>query len=144
LQDGDIGAGVAPRILFVFESVVAGLTEPAKFALYKRAGAWRRALRCWEPVPMVQNMMWDISVRYGYMCDVVSYLPDTARSAMKGWLDERGYPYGNLYLTTVADFTRTVVNNPSVYMVYEADEKRRFAYGAKSVFVSDPAKLRFP
>ncbi|HET7110134.1 MAG TPA: hypothetical protein VFI41_04640 [Gemmatimonadales bacterium] len=127
---------MAPRLLFVFENTVATLPSKAAEAREKAAlklRRWTTAVNQWEIPERAYALLWDVSWRYNYRFDIVTYRPACFGKALKLRLDDEGLPVGNVWASSPIMLAKKLAFMPDVRYVYDADPQRIFTYGGRGV-----------
>ena len=142
MMHGDLSNRLLPRVLIVFEGVIATLPD-ARRAKYDRAVSlhrYRRAMECYEPNAHAVSVVWDWAWRRDIKVDVVSFIPFL--SEVERVLEKTGMPYSHLWFAKDADvLAGQLAYMPDVVSVLHADETRPLAYGSKSLYVTDTQRL---
>jgi hypothetical protein len=138
MQGGDLSNEVSPRLLFVFENTVgtlSGKVDEAKESWYLRSKRWRKAVDLWEISDRAYALLWDVSWRYNYRFDVVTYHQPHFAKALAERFDDEGLPVGRVIASTPMKLARQLAFMPDVRYVYDADESRLFTYGGRGVYM---------
>jgi hypothetical protein len=136
MQGGDLSNEVSPRLLFVFENTVGTLPNKvaeAKEAWYLRAKRWRKAVDVWDISDRAYALLWDVSWRYNYRFDVVTYHRPHFAKALAERFDDEGLPVGRVIASSPPKLAKQLAFMPDVRYVYDADESRLFTYGGRGV-----------
>lgn len=136
MQGGDLSNEVAPRLLFVFENTVATLPTKAAAAREKaalRLRRWDTAVAQWEISERAYALLWDVTWRYNYRFDIVTYKPACFAKALRQRLDDEGLPVGNVWASSPTLLSKKLAFMPDVRYVYDADGSRLFTYGGRGV-----------
>jgi hypothetical protein len=136
MQDGDLSNDVAPRLLFIFEGTVGHLRDgPAelKEKLYIRTRRWKKALDCWEVADRAYALLWDVTWRYSFRFDIVTFRPPGFAKALAELFDEVGLPVSHVIATTPVGLAQRLAFMPDVRHVYDAEEARLFTWGGRGV-----------
>jgi len=134
MQGGDISNRTAPRYLFVFEGLLGNFEKPgdrAKRDLLLKAHRWKKAAAMWSIDMYMLKLMWDFTYRRDQSVDILTYLDEREALEVQARLDQYNFPYGNFIVTTIPEFVRGMLNNPSVVAVVDPDPRRGLTYGGK-------------
>lgn len=143
MQRGDLSASLPPRWLFVFEGVIADLPagNVAQFKLAMRMRRLRAAANCFELVPHVQKVIWDLTWRRDYRFDIVTFLGDPFAEALEKRLERESLPFSNLWAVDEESLAQRLAYMPDVMYVIHADPSKHLAYGNRGLLVTDPTRL---
>ena len=143
MQKGDLSNALAPRWLFVFEGVIGdlGAGDVARFKFAMRTRRYRAAANCFELVPHVQKVIWDLTWRKDYRFDVVTFLGEPFADALEKRLERESLPFSNLWAVDESSLAQRLACMPDVMYVLHSDPSRRLAYGNRGLLVTDPNKL---
>lgn len=133
---GDISNEVSPRLLFVFEGTVGTLpskTAEAKERFYLRTKRWAKAVELWQIADRAYALLWDVTWRYNYRFDIVTYQPKGFAKALAERLDDEGLPVGRVFASSPNLLTKKLAFMPDVRYVYDADPSRHLTYGGRGV-----------
>lgn len=139
MQGGDLSNEVAPRLLFIFEGTVATLpskTVEAKEKIHQRLKRWQKAVDLWEISERAYALLWDVTWRYNYRFDIVTYHPAGFAKALKERLDDEGLPVGRVWHSSPSLLAKRLAFMPDVRYVYDADASRLFTYGGRGVYLA--------
>lgn len=138
MQDGDLSNDVAPRLLFIFEGTVGNLTTKtaeAKEKFYVRTRRWKKAVEQWEISDRAYALMWDVTWRYSFRFDIVTFRPPGFAKALAQIFDEVGLPVSHVIATTPVGLAQRLAFMPDVRHVYDADGDRLFTWGGRGVYM---------
>jgi hypothetical protein len=133
---GDISNEVSPRLLFVFEGTVGRLPSKAAEAKEKvqcKLKRWDKAVECWEIPERAYALLWDVTWRYNYRFDIVTYRPKGFAKALGQRLDDEGLPVGRVWNSSPVLLAKKLAFMPDVRFVYDADPTRHLTYGGRGV-----------
>lgn len=136
MQGGDLSNEVAPRLLFVFEGTVGALsskTDEAKERFYCRTKRWKKAVDMWVVSERAYALLWDVTWRYSFRFDVVTYKPSGFAKALAERLDDEVIPVSRVFSSSPNILAKKLAFMPDVRHVYDADEGRLFTYGGRGV-----------
>lgn len=144
MRGGDLSNQLPPRWLFVFEGVIGDLRPDAvaPFKLAMRMKRWRRAADCFELIPHVQKIIWDLTWRRDYRFDIVTFLGQPFCDALERRLARESLPFSNLWSVDEASLSKRLATMPDVLYVIHSDPSRHLAYGNRGLLVTDPNHLR--
>lgn len=132
MQKGDISNEFLPRFLFVFEGLVARLPSRRATQLewaMCRSHQWKRAAKLWVINDNIKAHLWDITWRYDYRFDIVTFHDDGFVPALEERLDRENIPYGNCFASTPDGLSHLLPRMPDVNRVFFADEALMFRFG---------------
>jgi hypothetical protein len=137
VKDGDISNQISPRLLIVWEGLLA---LPPDEEDKSRFGAWIDARRYGKTRAIVDAFrlneemakhIWDITWRKGFSVDVVTFMGHQYLPAIERWIDRHDLPVGHVTDDTPDTLARRLAYMPHVAAVYDHDPARRFTYGGK-------------
>lgn len=126
MQGGDLSNEVAPRVLLVFEGLIAYPPEGREAVsadVARRLRRWKTVVKRWHLDETMVKQMWDLAWRRGIKFDVVTFLYEEA-FAVALWylLDDLGMPMSRvLWFQDAQALARSLVYMPDVQAVYTAD-----------------------
>lgn len=138
VEHGDLSNEVSPRLLFVFEGTVATLPSKTAAAREKamiKLRRWHRAVELWDIPERAHALLWDVSWRYSYRFDIVTYRPAGFARALAERFDNEGLPVGRVWASSPALLAKKLAFMPDVRYVYDADGDRLFTYGGRGVYL---------
>lgn len=136
MQDGDLSNEVAPRMLFVYEGVIGfprSETVMLKERVYLKMHRWAKAVDCWDIPSQARNVLWDVTWRWNFRFDIVTFRPAGFATALRERLDNEGIPFTRCWASSPARLAKQLAYMPDVKYVYDADTSRRFTFGGKGV-----------
>lgn len=146
MKDGDISNEVVPRLLVVWEGLIAlPPKEKGGMATWFRArqsGKRRATINSFDLNEVMAAHIWDITWRHRFSVDVVTFLGDEYVDHIERWCDDNDLPIGNVTATTPEKLARKLAYMPSVFAVYDPEPERRYTYGGKGRLM-DPEAPNF-
>lgn len=143
MEKGDISGQPTPRLLFVFEGLVAHRGEAP---LQRIVGALTRrfsalAVQQWNIDPVMRQQFWDLFWRHNMRLDVVTFMGDEFAVALYRRFQDLDLPVSNvLSFESPAALASAIAYMPDVAAVYDGDPSRKLAFGSKGRYVSDPSQ----
>lgn len=135
MQGGDISNQVVARIVIVWDNLLGVLpSKPAeaKFSTYMRLKRWKRAVGLYEINELLARQIWDLTWRYDYSVDVVTFLGgDDFAEAVEARLDREGLPIGHVWYEPADSLARSLAYRPTVACVIHANPHHQFTFGSK-------------
>lgn len=144
MQAGDLGTDLPPRMLFVFEDVVATLPDDRLRAVraHRKAQRWGKLIGCYVPTPEIRDRLWDLVWRQGFVVDVVSlWLPAQCEPALIAWVERHNLPVRNVMFAPLDELSRSLARLVDVKAVIHAEDDRPFAFGSRGRHVSQLSTL---
>lgn len=138
---GDISNEIAPRIILIFEGLVARLPDraaAAKEQWYCRTRRWKKAVRMWEIEEITSKRMWDYSWRQHIQIDIVTYKPEEFADALGEYLDQASLPYGHLWSATPTQMARAMASLVNVIAVFDPNPAHANLYGPRGRIITNP------
>lgn len=141
MKEGDIDNRSAPRVVFVWEGLLAQLPPESRRIEHSlcRRRKFSKALDLWEQNEHMRHALVDITWRSDVAVDLLCIHPEGGFSReLKRRLDLDEYPYGHLYSMSLMRFDQELAYLPNVIAVYHAIPDRPFLYGRRGRLVSSP------
>lgn len=137
MDGGDISADMAPRLVFVWENLLANLDpgdekREARWVRYKR---WDKALSLWDDNVMMRHVLLDTLWRKHRPVDLLCTHAEGFASRLKDRLEATNYPYSKLYSFPALEYAALMSFLPHVQMVFYSDPMNPFTFGSKGVQV---------
>jgi len=143
MRHGDISSRTAPRLVFVWEHLLAHLpTERRRdwdkiMRRQRKHGKTSEALALWVTDTTMMAQVWRTHWNHDYGLDVITYLPEPFEEPLRQRLDAERTPFGNVTATTPERFAYEA-NTPGIARVFDVEPERSWVYGSKGRFVPDP------
>jgi len=137
MKDGDISNAVSPRLLVVWEGLIA---LPPNAADTSRITSWVKARRSGKTRATIDSFtlndtmakhIWDVTVRRGYSVDTVTFLGAEFLPHIEAWIDRYDLPIGHVTNESPDNLARRLAYMPHVAAVYDPEPSRRYTYGGK-------------
>lgn len=140
MQGGDISNQVVARIVIVWDNLLGILpSKPAeaKFTAYMRFKRWKKAVGSFEINEHLARGIWDLTWRYDFSVDVVTFLGgDDFAEEVEHRLDREGLPIGHVWFETPDSLARSLAYRPNVACVIHANPHHQLTFGSKGRLVS--------
>ena len=140
MLNGDISSRVEPRLLVVFEGLLGIHTDAKARAKYSTAMKLHRygtAIRTFTLNEQLQRVIWDVTWRYQYSVDVVTFLDTHLVDPLVDLLDAQGLPVGHVTYSDKLLLARSLNYRPDVAGVfYPAGAHPDFSFGSKGYAVN--------
>ena len=140
MQGGDLSNRVEPRLLVVFEGLLgihADARARAKYSMAMKIHRYGTAIRTFTLNEQLQKVIWDVTWRYDYAVDVVTFLDERLADPLIEYLDEQGLPVGRVWYSDKMLLARSLNYRPDVAGVFYPDQADRFTFGGKG-YATDP------
>ena len=137
MDGGDISNEASPRLVFVWEGLLAQLpadAAPLEARLLKKK-KWTRALDLWSESEHMRHVLMDLTWRSHVSVDILCMHPRGFATVLRARLDEEGYPYGNLYNFGLMAFDRELAYMPNVQRVFHAFGRMPFLFGSRGQLI---------
>lgn len=143
MEKGDISNEVSPRLVVVFEGLIASLPEGAKAraqydSLVKKE-KWSEALALFEINELMAKHVLDLVWRQRFTVDVVTFIGPEMAELIEKRMDDEGIPIGRVFHTSSVLLGRSVAYRPDIAVIYDPDPSHRFTYGSKGRIMSPSA-----
>lgn len=130
----------------VFEGLVGLLSSPsvqAKYSTYLRLHRWKQAVRLYEPNELVAKHLWDLTWRYHFTLDCVTWLDERMLDHVEEWIDREGLPFSSIHRHTPTDLSRRMSTMPYLAAIYDPDPRHQLLFGSKARIISpsDPSGM---
>jgi hypothetical protein len=144
MEKGDLSNRVEPRLVIVFETLIASFTNVSrgKFDLALRKGQWKKALQQVEINELVAKNILDLVYRKNFTIDIVTFIDPDFADALEEFLEDEAIPFGHVNFTTVERLSRQIAYRPDIAAIFDGDPNHAFTYGAKGKYV-DPSSPMF-
>jgi len=142
MQGGDISNEISPRLLIVWENLLGLLptkADEAKASTYLRFKRYSRAVDVFTLNAALADRIWDVTWRFKYSVDVITWLGPEFADALRGRLDHEDLPIGHITAEDPQQFARRLAYLQHVAAIYDPDPSHRFTFGARGRIIS-PAR----
>lgn len=145
MENGDISNEVVPRLVIVYEGLLGLLPKKSesKFDIAVRFGRWKRAVDLFETNDLLARKIWDVTWRYNFSVDVVTFLGDKARAQIAARLENEDLPIRRVWETEPNNLSRQIAYMPDLGAIYFANEQLKYTFGSKGRFLSPGAANHF-
>lgn len=134
MRKGELSNEVLPRILLVFEDLVASLPD-AKAKLYYTTAVkrkkWAQAISYYElnvrPSVGIRDLYW----RHHYRVDVITFTDPNFVDPIRDKLDAENMFFGGVHYYTTAKLLGDLTYDPSIRAVFDPDPSRILTWGGK-------------
>lgn len=144
MQGGNLSNVVVPRILVVFEGLVAYL-GPDKVNAYNELGSrgdWRAAVELWEFNPLALAKLNDLIMRRDIKVEVVSFImPAEGAQALAERFDDESVPVSRVLSSTPDRTARRLAYGPDIARVYCPDPQHAWMCGGKGYHTTSVHQL---
>lgn len=134
MQGGNLSNVVVPRVLVVFEGLIAYLGTD-KVAAYNELGSrgdWAGAIDLWEFNPLALAKINDLIIRRDIKVEVVSFvMPREGAQALAERFDEESVPVSRVISSTPDRTARRLAYGPDIIRVYCPDMRHALMCGGK-------------
>lgn len=141
---GDLSNTVTPRLLVVFEGLVAYLSA-GNVASYNELGSlgdWPAALQCWDLSPLALTKISDLVTRRDIKVEVVSFaVPPEGAASLADRFDEESVPVSRVVSSTPERTARRLAYAPDIARVYCPDPRHALMCGSKGFHVTSVHQL---
>jgi hypothetical protein len=134
MEHGDLSNEVPPRILVVFEGLIASLPSKkaeAQFTLYRRTRRYAKATALFELNDAVARRIWEMTWRFRHAVDAVTFLGEEFVEPIQNLLDGEQLPLNHLVATQPHLLARELAYRPDIVAVHDPDPAHAFTYGSK-------------
>jgi hypothetical protein len=145
VKDGDIDNTVTPRLLVVWEGLLAippDASEKNRFSTWisaRKSGKTRTMIDSFDLNTTMAKHVWDVTWRRNYSVDVVTFLGVQYLPHIEAWIDRHDLPIGHVTNETPDTLARRLSYMPHVAAVYDPDPTRRYTYGGKGRLMNPEA-----
>jgi hypothetical protein len=138
---GDIDNAVEPRLLLVWENLVALPPQEAEgVKRWFQRKTLAKAVNAWTLNSPLALRLYDITYRKGYNVDVVSFMDHEFEEAIRDWCEDRHHlPVGQVYTTDPDILAREIAWRPEVAAIYDPNPGHIFTWGSKGRIVNSAA-----
>lgn len=135
MKGNDLDNAVVPRDVLVYEGLLGLLNTQKSVALatkWQKRGRWEKMVACFETNEMLARKIWDVTWRFSYEIDILTYLGDEFAAALTTRIkDQEGLPVRNVWFEDPYLLARRLVFTPNIRFVYDPDPNHQFVYGSK-------------
>jgi hypothetical protein len=142
VKGGDISADPSPRIVIVWEGLIAYLPPDRRRKEERlcRRKRWAKALDLWTVDPdmakVMRHLIWNLS----YPVDILCTHPEGFARHLWHELDKQNFPFRILHNEPLVDFARSLATMPEVLRVVYL-EGSPFQFGGKGLHVNEPLEI---
>lgn len=130
MQGNDLSNTTSPRVYIVWEGLIATTGDTRRYGWYVKTRRAAKALGVYETHTRAVAAMWQVMRRGCYSLSVLTYLPPDVAAGLGGRLDRDHVPYGDLLVSTPAEFSRQLAYMPWLAAVIDPDPTRLLLYGS--------------
>lgn len=140
MLNGDISNRVEPRLLVVFEGLIALPPERQMLTHFgRRAGKIRKQVQQLRSNEKAARVINDTVWRHRYAVDVVTFMGEEYIEPVTDWLDEHGIPASNVIASERPLLARELVYRLDVVGVFSPDPNDALVFGSKGYIVNPDA-----
>lgn len=139
MENGDISNEVVPRLVLTYENLLGLLPDKkasAKFSTYAKFGRWKAAIGVFETNEMLARKIWDVTWRFNFQIDVITFLHEDAVKHIEARLDDEDLPIRRVWFAEPHKLSRQISYMPDLAAVYHADPALQLTFGSKGRFLS--------
>lgn len=139
MEGGDLSNRTAPRLLFVYEHLIAHPPDDKKRKGFLRRPSVAEEVARWRIDGRMTAHLWKVQWESPYGIDILTFLGQEYAEAIEQQLDDHHVPYSNVYYADdPVTFARFIVGQPWVGGVYHALPDLVGLLGSTGSYVSDP------
>jgi hypothetical protein len=147
MEKGDISNEVSPRLVIVWEGLLAlpPQKEDGGFRQWltaRQAGKTARMINAFDLNEEMAKHVWDMVWRRRFTIDCVTFLGDQYVDAIEKWIDKHDLPIARVTCDTPQTLARRLAYMPAVAAVYDPEPSRALTYGGKGRLM-DPERPDF-
>lgn len=139
MRKGELSNQVLPRILVVFEDLIASLPDTKTKILAATAAKrkkWDQVANYYElnikPSQGIRDLYW----RHHYRVDVITFTDPNFVSPIREKLDAENMFFGGVHYYTPSRLLGDLTYDPSILAVFDPDESRILTWGSKGRYCS--------
>lgn len=136
MEHGDISNELPPRMLFVFEGLVAYCDQPRQEQASVKLRRWKRAANLWEYDSLILKHLWDLQFRRNFRLDCITFKGEPFGEALQEKFDRDYVPFSNVYAMNEAQLQRRLASMIDVVRVFDPIPIRALAWGRKGEYVN--------
>jgi hypothetical protein len=143
LQRGDLSNAPVPRILVIYDNLLAKVPEHKEknLALAKLRNDPAGMFTCYEIDQMAAGQLLRICLRDNVNVTVVTWMDDPASQYISDELEYYGIPVRNVIRDTPYLLAQRLSFNPDVTCVYDPDPEHVLLFGSKGYLVTRPQQI---
>lgn len=141
MQGNDLGSGVQPRLILVFEGLIAFLPNKKAEVTYgasMRFHRWGRAVNQFVMNEHMEHRIYDVTYNKGYNVEALTFLGDPMADKIMEWIDEHYLPVGRVRSHSPDELAKKVAYMPDVAAIYHPFKDMTFKFGGKGRYL-DPS-----
>jgi hypothetical protein len=134
MRGNDLANVVVPRDVLVFEGLLGLLPDVrtrAVEAKFRKRGKWKQAVACYEINELLARKVWDLTWRFSFEVDLLTYLGYEFAEALAARMDREAMPFHRVYHEKPELLARTLAIQPDIRNVYDPDPGHQFSFGSK-------------
>lgn len=139
MQGGDLANDLVPRLVLVFENLVAVIPNSLNRVAYEsfvRTKRWHRAFNLLAVNDPLARQMWHITWHLGYQLEVVTYLSEKAVEPAQQWIDEKDLPVHRVWYADPNKLARKIATMPDLAAIFDPDPAHQLTYGKKGRIIN--------
>lgn len=143
MQKGDLSNAPVPRIIVVYEGVLASVPElnQKSFSLAKLKNNTSGMFSCYTPDDLAMGQVLRLCLRDNINVSVVTWMDDPVSRLISDQLDYLGIPVRNVFRDTAYLLAQRLPYNPDVVCVYDSDPDHVLLFGSKGYLVTKPQQI---
>lgn len=134
MKGNDLSNRVVPRDVVVWEGLVGLLPDPKVQGIeakYRKRKRWDEAVACYEVNELLARKIWDITWRGYLQLDLITYLGNDFALSLEARMERENMPFSRVWATEPNILARSIVLQPDIRTIYDANPHHQFTYGGK-------------
>lgn len=132
MERGQLGIENQTSVVFVFEGLIAKISQPRLERLAIRAHQWESALALWEFDVQVCDYITTLVVKHEVPVDVITWHAKGFAEALHDRLWALDVPVRSTRERSYAAYSHRAATDNFINLVYDPDPAHRFGYGFKA------------
>jgi hypothetical protein len=144
VQKGDLSNSPTPRLVIVFEGLVASVLQGREPKLAKLAvkNDWSGIVNgCYELDERVLRKLMDLSWRQNFNLNLVTWMPEKAAETIAELMDTEQIPVRGCFSSQPGRLARQLPYNPDIIKVYHSQPELALTFGSRGEYVTNMNQL---
>lgn len=140
MRGGNIAGTAAPRLVFVWEGLIAHPPkETVMLTVGRRAGKTKRMVDSYTTDSVMAAQLWRLQWNHGFTLDLATFLGNIAAHLVKERVDIERLPFGWVTAETPQSLALRAVSEPNLARIYLGHiGVSALMFGSKGRTVTDP------
>lgn len=144
MQGNDLGSGVEPRLVLVFEGLIGILPNKKAelaYGMNMRLHRWGKAVDQFVLHTKMGHQIYNVTYNKGYNLEALTFLGEPMADKIMEWIDEENLPIGRVRHNTPDGLARELAYMPDVAAIYHPFQDMTFKLGGKGRYLNPAGSL---